>query len=64
MRTCRKCLEPKEESEFGVNRFFKDQKARTCKQCNREHSAKLRARSWELLRTTKVKVSTTVLGYR
>lgn len=64
MRICRRCLEPKPESEFGVNRFFKDGKAIYCKQCNKLHTARMRARSVELLRTTKVRVSFSALGFK
>lgn len=64
MRTCRKCLKPKPESEFGVNNFFSDKKARTCKRCNRDHTRELRARMIVLLRTTKVKVSHKLMGIR
>lgn len=62
MRTCRKCLKPKEESEFGVNRMFKDQKAIYCKRCNRDHTRRLRQHMLVLLRTTKVKVSRSLMN--
>lgn len=64
MRTCRKCLKPKEESEFGVNNFMKDGRAIYCKRCNRDYTRELRARMINLLRTTKVKVSYKLMGMR
>lgn len=63
MRTCRKCFEPKDESEFGVNRLFEDEKAIYCKSCNREHTRRMRARARILLVTTNVKVKA-ILNYK
>lgn len=64
MRTCRKCCDELPDSEFGVNNHLPDRIAVTCKCCNREHTAKLRARARELFKTTRVKVSYALLGYR
>lgn len=64
MRTCKRCLKPKPESEFGVNRYYEDGRAIYCKECNRKHTANMRATARELLRTTKVKVSYAALGMR
>lgn len=64
MRTCKRCLDPKPDSEFGVNRYYEDERAIYCKECNRKHTAKMRTASRELLRTTRVKVSYAALGMR
>lgn len=64
LRTCKRCLQPKEDSEFGVNRFMRDGKAIYCKPCNVAHTRRQRARAFELLRNTKVKVSMAALGYK
>jgi hypothetical protein len=64
MRTCKRCLKPKEDSEFGVNRWYRDRRAIYCKECNRRHMARQRERAFELLRNTKVKVSMAALGYK
>lgn len=68
MRTCRRCLKPKPDSEFGVNRYYETRGARDgrsiyCRKCNRKHTVGQRAQSRHLLKNTKVKVSYASLGY-
>ncbi len=48
MRTCKRCLELKPESEFGVNRAIPDGKHLYCKQCCREKKAALQERIQEM----------------
>lgn len=69
MKTCRRCLEPKPESEFGINRYYQTRGARDgrsiyCRGCNTKHTQKQRAQSLRLLRSTKVKISYVSLGLR